>query len=272
VVALVATSAAPAWADGLVPPVPVGSRTPAPEQGDDSGPIGDILDTAGDLVDDVTGAFGKTEDGRNASLLRILLGFAVTSGIKYAVGGLGPARLLGMLGGLSPAAGIPAMIGLSFVEAGISITAFQMIAGIERDERQFLAFMLAAGATTLVTPLIVGSLGPVGATLLTNAARLLLFNLIARRQGEKLSLGVVSLNLDGIDSRARAEVLPGDRPLATIDGSLVELKRQVDDSYDRLLTRAARGEPVGDEMLARYEGTRASLDRAMRAALASAAR
>lgn len=196
--------------------------------------------TAPAASDDVDGG----DDG-GLNWLRILAGYGVTSGIKYALGGLGPARLLPLMSSLSPAMGVASLLGLGLLEAGISITTFQVIAGLKTTDRQALAFMLAAGSTALLSPLILGPLGPLGATLVSNAIRLVLFNLIARRDGEKLGFGLGTLAMgreehgptqdQGLAIFRLPELIlhgPQDEGLG---GDVASLHREVQARYETLL-------------------------------------
>lgn len=94
--------------------------------------------------------------------MRIAAGFAVTTGLKYAVGGIGPTRMLPALASLGPLGGTLGLVGFGLLEAGISIAAFQAISGLKTDRHLFGAFLLATASTSLLTPLLLGPLGPLG--------------------------------------------------------------------------------------------------------------
>ncbi len=227
---------------------------------------------------------GKSE----VNLGRVLLGFAITTATKYALGGTGPARLLPYLNGLGPAMAVPSLIGLGMIEAAVSIVLFNKIAGIKHDDRQVMAFLLAAGVSALATPLLVGTLGPLGATLVSNAGRLLLYNLIARREGEALTLGISALSLTLLEpdrekaaAPARASVAragslapaapgtsgapaaPGPRAsLEPATGTLEELAREVRDSYREVVSSP---DPVKESAWQGYVRARTGLDQAIQA-------
>lgn len=210
-------------------------------------------------------------DGQGPSKLRMLLGFAVTSGLKYALGGLGPARFLPFLATLTPAVAVPTLIGLSLAESAASIYVFNLIAGIENSDRQVLAFLLSGASSALLTPLLTGVLGPLGATLVTNAARLLLFNLIARKAGgpaepEALAQDRAVAGGTGAASRTAppAELVhPGFK--AGLAGDLASLKQKADLAYQAVL---AEGDAVTRGTWSGYVQARAALDMALEAALA----
>jgi hypothetical protein len=196
---------------------------------------------------------------------RIAAGFLVTSGIKYALGGLGPARLLPMLGSLGPATGMASLIGIGLLEAGVSISLFQLISGIRTNDRQFLAFLLAAGVTAALSPLITTAMGPIAATLLTNAGRLLLFNLIAREEHEPLSsvLGVGGVSVPDLllgQGGPEARVVPKDT--GKLDGDLAALHAEVQRRYSAMVDEPS----LGATELADYTTAKRSLDEALAAA------
>lgn len=202
---------------------------------------------------------------------RLAAGFLVTSGIKYALGGLGPAKLLPMLGSLGPASGMASLIGIGLLEAGISISLFQLISGLRTDDRQFMAFLLAAGVTAALSPLITSAMGPIAATLLTNAGRLLLFNLIARKEDQPLSsvLGVGGVSVPDLllgTDRPEARVDPGETAVGVeggvLDGDLAALHAEVQRRYSVLLA----DDSLGEADFVHYTTAKRSLDEALAAA------
>jgi hypothetical protein len=143
---------------------------------------------------------GKGTGDGEISMARVTAGFAVTSGIRYLLGSLASSRFLMSAVNLTPGVGIAAIMGVSLLEAGMSIAAFQAIAGIETNQHQAAAFILSAVTSSLLAPLLLSPLGPIGgvaAAIATNAIRLVLFNLIARGEGEPLDLTISPLTALG---------------------------------------------------------------------------
>jgi len=192
--------------------------------------------------------------------------------MKYLLGGIGAAKLLPMMAGLNPAVAAPALLAYSMVEAVASIAVFNKIAGTGGRDGQVMAFALASAASAFATPFLMG-LGPLGATLVSNAGRLILFNLISRKPGEKFSItglptvAALRSTLEGEDasSTATTESLPPDLLWAGAPaaggGDLLELHERVRRRYEELLEE--RG--YSDEALRRYASAKKSLDAAVAA-------
>lgn len=239
----------------------------------DASPDADVADTS-DPDSAETQAAGDTGDGK-LDVLRVSAGFLVTTGIRYMVGGLAHSPFLIQALASTPGVGIAAMIGVSLVEAGLSIAAFQAIAGIESNKHLIAAFLLSAAASTLLAPLLLGAIGPVGglvAALGTNAIRLALFNLIARKEGEPLDLTdltispLTALAADGeTDEKSAPEavVAPDPRALASLDGTLADLGRLVQERY-KILVEAPGA--LDSEAFQDYLAAKQSYDAAIQAA------
>lgn len=220
---------------------------------------------------DVPAPAEAPRESHMGSVLRILLGFGVTSGIKYAVGGLGPAKILPLLQNLAPGFAVPALVAFGMAEAVASIAVFNKVAGLEHSGRQVTAFALASAASAIATPFLLG-LGPIGATLVANAGRLVLFNLIARREGEGFVQGMptlASLRPPGAEEggerlgKAGVEDVAPDflwaRAPASGGGELRVLYERMQEKYREILVK--RG--ATEDALRRYAAAKATLDRAV---------